>query len=162
MAGVERKVFGAVSMWIFGRIKAPVWGRSTQARSFTTCDYTRANCTARGMFTLGRFGGVEFVPAADSSTWVWTTLVSIFRGEPGTRRFTTTLSRWYMGRPGISRLSYSRAMTETSRTWKCCWGWGRSTDVVKVVVSDIEIPEGVSGANMTATGWYNVITRGAR
>ena len=30
---------------------------------FTTCDYTRSSCTARGMFDLGRFGGVEFVPA---------------------------------------------------------------------------------------------------
>ena len=33
------------------------------AMPFTSCDYTRANCSARGMFDLKRFGGIEFVPA---------------------------------------------------------------------------------------------------
>ena len=39
---------------------------------------------------------------------------------------------------------------------------GEIEDVVKVVVNDVEIPEGVSGADMTATGWYNVVTSGTR
>ena len=41
-------------------------------------------------------------------------------------------------------------------------GAGQLTGVLKVVVNDIEIPAGVSGSNMTATGWYNVVTLGAR
>ena len=41
-------------------------------------------------------------------------------------------------------------------------GAGQLNGVLKVVVNDIEIPAGVSGANMTATGWYNVVTLGAR
>ena len=35
-------------------------------------------------------------------------------------------------------------------------------DVLKVLVNDVEIPLGVSGTNMTGTGWYNVPTLGAR
>ena len=41
-------------------------------------------------------------------------------------------------------------------------GMGEIEDVVKVVVNDVEVPEGVSGADMTGTGWYNLITSGAR
>ena len=37
-------------------------------------------------------------------------------------------------------------------------GAGQLTGVLKVVVNDIQIPAGVSGSNMTATGWYNVVT----
>jgi len=41
-------------------------------------------------------------------------------------------------------------------------GIGEMQGVVKVLVSDVEIPAGVSGANMTGTGWYNVMTLGTR
>ncbi len=45
-------------------------GNLNSGAPFTTCDYTRASCTARGMFDTDsssnvtrRFGGIEFVPA---------------------------------------------------------------------------------------------------
>src|SRR6185369_16459301 len=38
-------------------------GTLNGGQPFTVCDYTRSACTARGMFDIGRFGGVEFVPA---------------------------------------------------------------------------------------------------
>ena len=45
-------------------------GNLNSGAPFTTCDFTRANCEARGMFdqddsarTTRRFGGFEFVPA---------------------------------------------------------------------------------------------------
>ena len=34
--------------------------------------------------------------------------------------------------------------------------------VLKVVVNGTEIPEAVSGANMTATGWYSIVSSGRR
>src|SRR5947207_5704990 len=34
--------------------------------------------------------------------------------------------------------------------------------VLKVLVNDVEIPLGVAGANMTGTGWHNVMTLGSR
>ncbi len=34
--------------------------------------------------------------------------------------------------------------------------------VLTVLVNDVEIPLGVSGTNMTGTGWYNMPTLGTR
>ena len=39
-------------------------------------------------------------------------------------------------------------------------GQGVIDSVLKVVVSDVEIPVAVTGTDMTATGWYNLVTRG--
>src|SRR5258707_12748860 len=41
-------------------------------------------------------------------------------------------------------------------------GLGEMQGVLKVLVNDIEIPAGISGTNMTATGWYNIPTLGTR
>ncbi len=41
-------------------------------------------------------------------------------------------------------------------------GAGELQSLVKVVVNDIEIPRGISGQNMTATGWYNLVNNGGR
>jgi len=41
-------------------------------------------------------------------------------------------------------------------------GIGLMQGVVTVLVNGIQIPLGVSGANMTGTGWYNVMTLGTR
>lgn len=41
-------------------------------------------------------------------------------------------------------------------------GMGEIASVLKVIVNDVEIPAGSPGANMTATGWYNVVTTGVR
>jgi hypothetical protein len=34
--------------------------------------------------------------------------------------------------------------------------------VLKAVVNDVEIPQGVAGQDMTVTGWYDTVTAGAR
>src|SRR5260221_14759277 len=36
------------------------------------------------------------------------------------------------------------------------------TSVIKVIVNDIEIPLGQTGRDMTATGWFNVVSLGNR
>ena len=41
-------------------------------------------------------------------------------------------------------------------------GMGQIEDVVTVVVNGVEIPQGQSGKNMTATGWFNLVTPGTR
>jgi len=41
-------------------------------------------------------------------------------------------------------------------------GIGEIEGVLTVLVNGVEIPMGVSGANMTGTGWYNIQTRGTR
>src|SRR5262249_44278805 len=41
-------------------------------------------------------------------------------------------------------------------------GIGQMQGVVTVLVNGIQIPLGVSGQNMSATGWYNIVTLGTR
>ncbi|HXP87516.1 MAG TPA: phage tail protein [Bryobacteraceae bacterium] len=135
---------------------------------FTDCDFTRANCTARGMFSTDqsnnatrRFGGIEFVPAQIA--------VRGF-GEPG----------WHVS-PVIDNLAayndyvpivygtawyqppivFSRNDGNLTRM-EVLLGVGEISAVVSVVVNNVQIPAGVSGADMTATGWYNVVSAGTR
>ena len=41
-------------------------------------------------------------------------------------------------------------------------GMGEIDGILKVLVNGIQIPAGTPGANMTSTGWYNVISAGGR
>jgi hypothetical protein len=135
---------------------------------FTSCDYSRAQCVQRGMFdtdssgnSTRRFGGIEFVPAS--------ILVRSY-GEKGSHASLTLDNQaryndciplvygtgWYY--PPIVFARNDGNLTHT----EVLLGAGEMTAVVKVIVNGVEIPEGVAGANMTATGWYNVVTLGAR
>jgi len=126
-------------------------GALDDGQPFTSCDYTRTACTARGMFELGRFGGVAFVPAQIE--------VRSF-GEAGRhlspiismKRDSTILFRWCMERRGISRRWCLRGTTGTWTHLEVLLGMGEIEDVIKVIVNDVDIPEGVSGVDMTGTG----------
>ena len=39
-------------------------------------------------------------------------------------------------------------------------GMGEIQGILKVLVNDIEIPQGVNGKNMTSTGWYSLVSAG--
>src|SRR5579872_1111824 len=135
---------------------------------FTTCDGSRTQCLQRGMFNkdvaqnpTGRFGGVEFVPPS--------IVVRSYR-EKGTHVAVPLDNQakyddavplvygvgWYQ--PPIVFARNDGNLTHL----EVLLGAGTITAVLKVVVNDIEIPLGVSGANMTATGWYNVVSFGDR
>lgn len=135
---------------------------------FASCDYTRAQCVQRGMFdkdaagdVTARFGGVEFVPAS--------VLVRSY-GESGSHlspvidneaRFNDLVpvvygTAWYQPPVVFARNDGNLTRMEV------LLGSGEMSGVLKVVVNDVEIPAGVAGANMTATGWYNVLGLGTR
>ena len=108
-----------------------------------------------------RFGGIEFVPAS--------ILVRSY-GEKGSHVSNPVANQalyndfvpliygtgWY--RPPIV---FARNDGNLTR-FEVLLGVGELTAVLKVIVNSTEIPAGVAGANMTATGWYNVVTLGAR
>ncbi len=136
--------------------------------AFTTCDYTRSSCTARGMFSIDqannatrRFGGIEFVPAQIT--------VRSF-GEQG-RHVSPVIDNltlyndyvpivygtaWYY--PPIVFCRNDGNLTHM----EVLLGDGVISAVISVVVNGVEIPAGVSGANMTATGWYNLVSAGTQ
>jgi hypothetical protein len=128
---------------------------------FTTCDYTRASCSERGMFALGRFGGMEFVPPqiqvrghGESGSH----LSSVLDNQARYNDFVPLVygTAWYEPQVVVARNDGNLTHLEV------LLGMGEIDDVVKIVVNDIEIPEAVAGADMTATGWYMVVTHGAR
>ena len=135
---------------------------------YTSCDYSRTQCQQRGMFSTDannqvtrRFGGIEFLPSA---------IQVRSYGEKGSHLSIPLANQalyndfvplvygtgWY--EPPIVFARNDGNLTH----FEILLGAGPLTGVLKVVVNDIEIPVGVSGANMTATGWYNVVTLGTR
>lgn len=135
---------------------------------FTSCDYSRATCQKMGMFsadasdrTTARFGGIEFVPpvitvrAAGSKT---SRQSVVQENEAQYNDFVPLIygTGWYY--PGIVFGRNDGNLTH----FEVLLGCGELTRVKSVLVNDIEIPAGRSGANMTGTGWYNVVSYGTR
>ncbi len=135
---------------------------------YTSCDYTRAQCEQRGMFNVDehsnitrRFGGIEFVPAS---------IVVRSYGEKGSHVSVPLENQalyndlvpliygtgWYQAPIAFARNDGNLTRLEV------LLGAGELSAVLKVVVNSVELPLGVAGTNMTATGWYNVVTLGAR
>jgi hypothetical protein len=135
---------------------------------FTSCDFSRAQCQQRGMFDTDspnnvtrRFGGIEFVPASvivrsygEKGSHVSTPLDNQARYND----FVPLLygTGWYQ--PPVV---FARNDGNLTR-FEVLLGVGEIAGVVKVIVSDIEIPVGITGSNMTATGWYSVVSPGTR
>ncbi|MCS6954148.1 MAG: phage tail protein [Bryobacterales bacterium] len=135
---------------------------------FTSCDYTRESCQQRGMFDTDsqgnvtrRFGGIEFVPSS---------ILVRSHGEKGFHPAAVTENEaryndfvplvygtaWY--RPPVV---FARNDGNLTRL-EVLLGLGEMQGVLKVLVNDFEIPEGRDGTDMTATGWYRVVSLGAR
>ena len=132
-------------------------GTLDSGQPFTACDYTRSACTARGMFDIGRFGGVEFVPAqieVRSFGESGSHLSPIIASEARYNDFVPLVygTAWYQPPVVFARNDGNLTHLEV------LLGMGEIAEILKVVVNDVEVPEGVSGVDMTGTGWYNLVT----
>ncbi len=143
-------------------------GNLNSGAPFTTCNYTRVGCVQNGMFdkdqsgnVTSRFGGLEFVPPQ---------IVIRAYGESGTQLsplldnlavyndFVPLVygTAWYQPPIVFARNDGNLTRMEV------LLGMGEIQGVVTVLVNDISIPAGQNGVNMTATGWYNLVTPGTR
>jgi len=143
-------------------------GNLKDGEPYKTCDYSRAACEERGMFrtdaagnVTARFGGIEFLPPA--------VVVRGF-GERGWRLSEPILNQalyndfvpiiygtaWYQPPVVFARNDGNLTHMEV------LLGMGELAGVLKVVVNGVELPEGRAGEDMTATGWYNVVSLGGR
>jgi hypothetical protein len=143
-------------------------GNLNAGAPYTTCDFTRTQCQQRGMFASDnannitrRFGGIEFVPAS---------IIVRTYGERGSHVSNPLPNQalyndyvpliygtgWYQ--PPVVLARNDGNLTH----FEVLLGAGEIAGVVTVVVNNVEIPAGISGKNMTATGWYNVISLGTR
>lgn len=140
---------------------------------YTSCNKSRADCEARGMFNVdtanratARFGGFEFVPSA----------VSVRTSGDKTSHLSPLLdnsAKYNDPVPLVYGKGWLKAPVIFSRNdgnlthMEVLLGMGViGTDtfdgVLKLVVNDVEIPKAASGQDMTTTGWYKVFTEGAR
>jgi hypothetical protein len=129
---------------------------------YTSCAYTRLDCDARGMFhDAKRFGGIEFVPSSimvrsyGERGWHY---APVEDNEARYNDFVPLLygTAWYAPPIVFSRNDGNLTHLEV------LLGIGPIQGVQKLLVNGIEIPLGKSGTNMTSTGWYNVLSQGAR
>lgn len=128
---------------------------------YATCDYTRTSCTQRGMFQLGRFGGLGFIPSqiqVRTSGESGSHLSPVVENEA---RYNDVVPlvygvAWYDPPVVFARNDGNLTHMEV------LLGMGEVDDVVKLIVNEVEIPEAVDGTDMTATGWYKVVTLGGR
>ncbi len=143
-------------------------GNQTGEAPFTSCDCTRTQCEQRGMFrkdilgrTTARFGGIEFVPssiAVRSYGEKGTHTSAIVTNEARYNDFVPLIygTGWYHPPVVFARNDGNLTHLEV------LLGMGEIQGVLRVIANDIEIPVGRSGSNMTATGWYNIVSLGAR
>ena len=137
-------------------------------RPFGKCAGTRTDCAARGMWqqdaqgrATARFGGFQFLPA-----------MSLVRGSGSSQRF------WSQAVDGRAKtndavpLVYGMARYPTPVIWawndgnflicEALVGAGPIQGVSRLWANGIELPLGVAGKDMSATGWYDVLTIGNR
>ncbi len=143
-------------------------GNMNASAPYTTCDYSRTQCQQRGMFDTDsqnnvtrRFGGIEFVPASIMVRTYGSKTSQLSIPLPNQALYNDFVplvygTGWYQ--PPIVLARNDGNLTH----FEVLLGVGQISSVITVIVNSTQIPMGVSGTNMTATGWYNVISYGTR
>ena len=143
-------------------------GNLSSGKAFTTCDKSRGQCTERGMFdqdTNGnltrRYGGFEFVPSA----------INVRTAGDKTSHISPLLdnsAKYNDPVPLVYGTGWLKAPVIFSRNdgnlthMEALLGMGPVQNILKVVVNDVEIPQRVTGKDMSTTGWFQQITTGLR
>ena len=135
---------------------------------FTTCSYSRSDCEQRGMFTIdttgrttGRFGGIEYVPPTILVRGAGQQSSQLSAIQDNTAAYNDFVPLVYGTQWTVPDVVFSRNDGNLTRM-EVLLGMGQIQGVLTVLVDDIQIPQGVSGVNMTSTGWYNLISAGTR
>src|SRR3984885_7391844 len=143
-------------------------GNMNAGTPYTTCDYSRTQCQQRGMFDTDnqanvtrRFGGIEFVPASIIVRTYGSKTSQLSTPLPNQALYNDFVpliygTGWYQ--PPIVLARNDGNLTH----FEVLLGVGQITSVITVIVNNTQVPVGVNGTNMTATGWYNVISFGTR
>jgi len=137
-------------------------------QAFTTCDKSRGQCLQRGMFnsdaagnTTSRYGGLEFVPSAIQVRGFGDKTSHLSALVDNTAKYNDAVpivygTGWLKSPVIFSRNDGNLTHMET------LVGLGPISSILKVVVADIEIPLPTPGQDMSATGWYSVVSLGSR
>jgi hypothetical protein len=136
--------------------------------AYTSCDGSKTQCVARGMWNADasgnptmRFGGFEYLPAT-----------SLVRSYGSPQRY------WSQAIDGRARPNDAVPLVYGTVRYPApvIWAWndgnylicevlvgsGPILGVQSLWVEGIQLPLGVAGVDMSATGWYDVLTTGGR
>jgi len=143
-------------------------GNLTNGQAYTACDYSRSQCSQRGMFNIdsnktatARYGGLEFVPPAIQVRSAGSTTSQLSAVIDNTAKYNDAVPLVY-GTGWIKSLVVFARNDGNLTHMETLLGLGPINSVLKVVVNDIEIPVAVSGQDMTSTGWYTLVSTGTR
>ena len=143
-------------------------GNMNGSAPFTDCAYTRSDCVERGMFTIdssnrttARFGGLEYVPPTILVRGAGQQNSSLSPVQENTASYNDFVPLVYGTQWHLPDVVFSRNDGNLTRM-EVLLGMGEIEGILMVLVNDIVIPQGISGVNMTSSGWYNVITPGTR
>lgn len=135
---------------------------------FSTCDFSRGQCGERGMFSedangniTARFGGIEFVPPATLVRGFGDRSLHLSPVLDNQARYNDFVPLIYGTGWCTPPVVFARNDGNLTRM-EVVLSSGEIAGVVKIIVNDVEIPEAVAGSNMTATGWYNLVSPGTR
>ncbi len=136
--------------------------------AYTSCARTRLDCESRGMFqrdsggrNTGHFGGIEFVPPTIMVRGSGQKNYSLSAVQDNQARYNDFVPIVYGTQWHSPDVVFSRNDGNLTRM-EVLLGLGEIQGLLKVLVNGVEVPRGVSGVNMTSTGWYNLITPGTR
>ncbi len=126
---------------------------------FTTCSYSRSDCEQRGMFTVdtagrptGRFGGIEYVPPTILVRGAGQKSSQLSAIQDNTAAYNDFVPLVYGTQWHVPDVVFSRNDGNLTRM-EVLLGMVEIQDAMMVLVDDIVIPQGISGVNMTSTGW---------
>jgi hypothetical protein len=138
------------------------------AEPFTGCRFTRADCQARGMFDRDaannitrRFGGIEYVPPVVRVRTHGERESHDSPVQANEARYNDFIPLLYGTVWTEPLVVFSRNDGNLTRM-EVLLGLGEINQVLKVIVNNVEIPEGVGGRDMTGSGWWNIISAGTR
>ena len=137
-----------------------------EGNPFTACDKSRAHCEQRGMFdedqrqrATRRFGGFEFVPSTVNVRTAGDKAAHLSPVLSNTAKYNDAVPIVYGTAWLKAPIVFARNDGNLTHL-EVLLGMGPITNVLKVVVNDVEIPIAVPGQDMNVTGWYTVFSDG--
>ena len=143
-------------------------GNLDNGAPYSSCGKTRSECTVRGMFSADssgqvtrRFGGFAFLPASIQVRPFGEKSYQTAEPVDGRARSNDAVALVY----GTAWIQAPVIFARSDGNLTHCEvlvAAGPIDGVLKVVANSVELPLGQSGTDMTATGWYNVLSLGSR
>ena len=125
---------------------------------FTSCSFSRSDCEQRGMFTVdtsgrptARFGGLEYLPPTILVRGAGQKNSQLSAVQNNTAAYNDFVPLVYGTQWTTPDVVFSRNDGNLTRM-EVLIGMGEIEGILSVLVNDIQIPQGVSGKNMTSTG----------